>query len=163
MKDTDIHPAFTGIRTISTSLWQAHRKYCNALRRGACIGGLLIVMLLITGCQIAQSAFSTKVGNAGAAFAAASNTLKYLHEGKLTSLYARSTFVNYRSELSGLDQQLPLQQGAPGKNEMTQLLNLYRSARQVVNRPCLDSSCDWQAQVTTLDQASNAFLKAADQ
>lgn len=163
MKDTSICLAFTDIRTISTNVWQTQRKHYNALRRGACISCLILVMLLISGCQIAQSAFSTTAGNAGAAFAAASTTLKYLHEGKLTSLYARSTFVNYQSELSGLDQQLPSQQGAPGKGETQQLLHLYQSAMQAVNRPCLDRSCNWHAQVSTLDRASNAFLKAAAQ
>ncbi len=160
MKDIYRSPAFTsGI----TRLQQAYRRHQGALKRSACISCFILMMLLITGCQIAQSAFSTAAGNAGAAFAAASTTLKYLHEGKLTSLYARSTFVNYRSELSGLDQQLPSQRGAPGKGEIEQLLNLYQSAMQIVNRPCLDRSCNWHAQVTMLDQASNAFLKAADQ
>ena len=74
--------------------------------------------------------------------------------------YASSSFVNYQSELSGLDQTLPAQQGAPDRRTVEHLLNLYKSAMQAVNVPCLDESCDWHAQVAALERASEAFLKA---
>src|SRR2546423_13015448 len=80
--------------------------------RKRCAGPLLLVLLTVTGCQLTQSAFSRTVGNAGAVFSAASTTLSYAHEGKITSAYAQASFVNYQSELDGLDQQLPSQQGA---------------------------------------------------
>jgi len=77
--------------------------------RKRCAGPLLLVLLTVTGCQLTQSAFSRTVGNAGAVFSAASTTLSYAHEGKITSAYAQASFVNYQSELDGLDQQLPSQ------------------------------------------------------
>jgi len=129
------------------------------------LGPLLLVGLLLatTGCQFTQSAFVRTVGNAGAGFAAASTTLSYVHEGKITAAYARSSFMNYQSNLDGIDQQLPSQSGAPDANTVRQLLDLYRPAMRVVDQPCLDASCDWRAQVKTLEQASKAFLKAGGQ
>lgn len=124
---------------------------------------LLLVLLMTTGCQLTQSTFSRTVGNAGAAFSAASTTLAYAHEGKITSAYAQSSFVNYQSELNGLDQQLPSQQGAPDKRTIQHLLDLYRSAIQAINQPCLQASCHWQAQVAALNRASQAFLMAGGQ
>ena len=108
---------------------------------------MLLVLLTVTGCQLTQSAFSRTVGNAGAVFSAASTTLSYAHEGKITSAYAQASFVNYQSELDGLDQQLPSQ-------------HLYRPAMQAVIQPCLEESCHWQAQVAALNRASQAFLMA---
>lgn len=99
-------------------------------------------------------------GNAGSAFAAASVTLRYAHEGKITSAYAASSFVNYRSQLDGLDQQLSSQSGAPNQQTRHHLLTLYKLAMQVVNHPCLDTTCHWHTQVMTLDRASQAFLEA---
>jgi len=105
--------------------------------RKCCAGFLLLVLLMTTGCQLTQSAFSRTVGNAGAAFSAASTTLTYAHDGKITSAYAQSSFENYQSELNGLDQQLLSQQGAPDKRTVQHLLDLYRPAMQAINQPCL--------------------------
>src|SRR5438876_6164996 len=78
------------------------------------IGLLLLVLVeMTTGCQLSQPAFTRTAGNAGSAFAAAATTLSYAHEGKITYAYASSSFVNYQSELDGLDQTLPSLQGAP--------------------------------------------------
>lgn len=110
-----------------------------------------------------QSAFTRAANNAGAAFAAASTTLTYAHTGKLQTAYAQSSFENYQSELSGLDQQLPSQSGAPDKRVIQQLLVLYKLAMQAINQPCLEVSCNWQGQVKALNAASQAFLKAGDQ
>ena len=128
--------------------------------RNATLGLLLLVLLVLSGCQFAQSGFAKTAGNAGGAFAAASTTLSYAHEGKLTFAYARSSFVNYQDELGGLDQELATQPGAPDQRTMQQLLTLYRSAMQVIDQPCLDTGCDWRAQVLLLNKASGAFLKA---
>src|SRR2546421_9046003 len=126
--------------------------------RKRCAGPLLLVLLTVTGCQLTQSAFSRTVGNAGAAFSAASTTLTYAHEGKITSAYAQSSFVNSRSELDGLDQQLPSQQGAPDKRTVQHLLDLYRPAMQAVIQPCLEESCHWQGQAAGLDPSRRGFL-----
>lgn len=121
---------------------------------------LLVMLLLVSGCQVTQSAFTRTAGDAGAAFSAASTTLTYAHEGKITETYAWSSFINYQSELRGLDQTLPSQQGTPGKHTIEHLLALYKSAIQVVNNPCLEEACDWHTQVMILDRASKAFLEA---
>jgi hypothetical protein len=121
---------------------------------------LLVLLLTVTACQLTQSAFARTAGDAGAAFAAASTTLSYAHEGKITNAYASSSFMNFQSELSGLDQTLSSQQGAPDSHTVQHLLSLYKSAMQVVNNPCLSESCNWHAQVTALDRASRAFLEA---
>jgi len=122
-----------------------------------------VLLFVLTGCQLAQSAFAKTVGNAGSAFAAASTTLTYAHTGKLTTAYTKASFESYRSELSGIDQQLSSQQGSPNTQTTQHLLNLYKTAMQAINQPCLDATCDWHTQVSALNQASRAFLKAGGQ
>ncbi len=123
---------------------------------------LLLVLLVATaGCQLTQPAFTRAAGNAGAAFAAASTTLAYTHEGKISQAYAASSFVNYASELDGLDQTLPSQSGAPGVGTLQRLLKLYKPAIEVIHSPCLVASCDWRVQVAALNSASKAFLEVA--
>jgi L-aminopeptidase/D-esterase-like protein len=121
---------------------------------------LLILLLIVTGCQFTQAAFPRMASNAGSAFAAAVTTLAYAHEGKLTYAYAAASFVNYQSELDGLDQALPSQNGAPDKGTVQHLLNLYKEAIKAVDSPCLNNSCNWQTQVNALNRASKAFLEA---
>lgn len=134
------------------------------MRRTHCVALSLFFLLFIqTGCRLAQSAFTKTTSNAGAAFAAASTTLTYAHTGKLTVAYTKASFESYQSELSGLDQQLPSQQGSPDTRTVQHLLALYKPAMQAVNQPCLEPTCNWHDQVTALNQASNAFLKAGGQ
>ncbi len=124
---------------------------------------LLLPALLITltSCQFTQSAFARTTSSAGAAFAAASTTLSYAHQGKITYAYAASSFVNYRSELDGLDQQQLLsQQGVPNMRAVQHLIDLYKPAIEVVDAPCLSESCDWHTQIVVLNKASEAFLQA---
>jgi hypothetical protein len=123
---------------------------------------ILLALALIAGagCALAQSAFARTAGNAGAAFAAAAVTLRFAHEGKLTAAYARASFVNYRAELDGLDARLPTQDGAPDARTLRRLLDLARPALRVVDAPCLDTRCAWQAQVAAMRRASAALLKA---
>ena len=120
----------------------------------------LPLLLLLTSCQLTQSGFAKTANNAGSAFAAAAITLTYAHTGKLLSAYAQASFENYQSELSGVDQSLPSQNGIPDKQTLQHLLTLYKSAMQAVDQPCLEASCDWQAQVKALRAASDAFLQA---
>ncbi len=123
---------------------------------------VLVLMALLAGCQFTQSPFALTVSNAGSEFAAASTTLTYAHSGKITTQYAQASFVNYRSQLDGLDQQLPSQQGAPGKSTVDHLLALYKVAIPAVDKPCLDASCNWQAEVAALNRTSQAFLEAGN-
>jgi hypothetical protein len=121
---------------------------------------LPILFLTFTSCQFTPSAFAKTTGDAGAAFAAASTTLSYAHQGKITYAYAVSSFVNYQSELAGLDQQLPSQQGAPDMRTVQHLVDLYKPAIRVVDSPCLNASCDWRTQIAILNKTSQAFLQA---
>src|SRR4030088_3586002 len=121
---------------------------------------LLVLLMMATGCQLTQPAFTRTAGNAGSGFAAAETTLSYAHEGKITYAYASSSFVNYQSELDGLDQSLPSLQGAPDRHTVRHLLDLYKLAIQAVDAPCLNESCNWRAQVVALNRASKAFLEA---
>ena len=124
---------------------------------------LCVLLFVLTGCQIAQSAFTKTAGNAGSAFAAASTTLTYAHTGKLTTAYTKASFESYQSELSGIDQQLSTQQGSPDTHTVQHLLDLYKTAMQAINQPCLEATCNWHEQVPALNQASGAFLKAGGQ
>ena len=120
-----------------------------------------LALSLLAGCAYTQSEFARTASNVGSAFAAASYTLALLHHDHLTAAYARSSFVNFQSELQGVDQQLPSQQGAPASQTIQRLLALYQPAMQAVNAPCLDPTCDWGSQIAQLDRASRAFLEAA--
>ena len=132
------------------------------MRRSHCIDFLLLILLLlVTGCQFTQAAFPRMASNAGSAFAAAATTLAYAHEGKVTYAYAAASFVNYQSELDGLDQTLPFQNGTPDKRTIQHLLNLYKVAIKAVDSPCLSNSCDWRIQVDALNRTSQAFLEVA--
>ncbi len=134
------------------------------MRRTHCLAlSLCILLFALTGCQFSQSAFTKTASNAGSAFAAASTTLTYAHTGKLTMAYTKASFESYQSELSGIDQQLPSQHGTPDTRTVQHLLALYKTAMQAVNQPCLETTCNWHAQVAALNQASSAFLKAGGQ
>jgi L-aminopeptidase/D-esterase-like protein len=131
------------------------------MRRIYCIDFLLpILLLIVTGCQFTQAAFPRMASNAGSAFAAAATALAYAHEGKVTYAYAAASFVNYQSELDGLDQALPSQSGAPDKRTVQHLIDLYKVAIKAVDSPCLSNSCDWRTQVDALNRTSKAFLEA---
>lgn len=123
---------------------------------------LVLTVLLCSGCQFVQSAFANTTDNAGAAFAAASTTLTYAHSGKITGAYAASSFINFQSELDGLDQKLPSTPGAPSGRVVQRLLGFYKTAIRAVDAPCLNASCDWRGQVAALDRASKAFLEASN-
>ena len=124
--------------------------------------GFIALLLLTTGCQLTPPSFSITAGNVGSAFAASETTLLYAHEGKITYAYAASSFVNFQSELNGADQTLASSQGTPDASTMHQLLILYQRAMRVVNAPCLNDICNWHAQLTVLDRASKAFIKAGN-
>jgi hypothetical protein len=129
-----------------------------SIKRYVCGVCLLLVVLVVSGCSFTQPGFARTADNAGGAFSAAATTLTYFHQGKLSRAYAISSFVNYESELSGLDQQLPSQQGAPAQSTVQRLIALYRPAMRAVEQPCLDASCDWRGQVAALERASRAFV-----
>jgi hypothetical protein len=129
--------------------------------RQTLITGIMLLMLssLLTACTFTQDAFSRTVNNAGSAFAAADTTLTYAHEGKITYSYADSSFMNYQSELSGTDKALAAQ-GAGNTHTLHRLLAMYSSAIQVIDNPCLSSTCNWRQQIEILDRVSQALLKA---
>jgi len=66
-------------------------------KSGTCIG-LLLLLSILAGCTVTESAFARTTGNAGSAFAAAMTTLAYEHEGKLTYAFATSSFADFQSE-----------------------------------------------------------------
>ena len=123
---------------------------------------LLALCLVFAGCAATQSDFARQASSAGGEFAAAALTLAGAHQGRLTFAYARGSFVNYQSQLNGLDAQAPGLQGAPNHATVRQLLDLYAPAMRAVEQPCLDTACDWRAQVNALNRASAAFLRAAE-
>lgn len=122
---------------------------------------VLFLAFVLSGCQVAKSAFADVADNVGANFAAAATTLQYLHEGKLTRQYARATFFNYASLTSGADATMEHAAGAPDLATLDRLLRLYQPAAQALTNPCLDNSCNWRGQISALEKASGAFRQAA--
>ncbi len=131
-------------------------------KNSAVCAGCIVLLLMLTACQIKQPSFSITAGNIGSAFAASETTLQYAHEGKITYAYAASSFVNFQSELNGADKTLAASQGAPAAGTMRQLLSLYQTAMRAVNTPCLNETCNWHTQVSALNRASEAFVKAGN-
>lgn len=132
----------------------------NGCRLAMVLPALALAVLMLAGCQLTRSPFVRTTSNAGAAFAAAEETLRAVHAGRITVAYAASIFVNYRAELAGLDTQLPAQQGATDASQVKHLLTMYATAMAAVEHPCLSGACDWKGQVAALDAARTAFLKA---
>lgn len=94
--------------------WQFMEKGGHSMGpnvRTSCLLG--VVLALATACQLTQPAFARMAGDAGAAFAAASTTFQYTHEGKISEAYAAASFVIFQSELSGLDSTLPCSKAFP--------------------------------------------------
>ncbi|HZS75940.1 MAG TPA: hypothetical protein VFA41_04950 [Ktedonobacteraceae bacterium] len=129
--------------------------------RALSVSFLLCLLLIASGCQFTQSAFAKTAGNVGATFSVAATTIQYVHQGKLSVAYAHSSFENYQRQLQGADSQMPNEAGVPDKQTLTHLLDLYRTAMQAINNPCLNSTCDWRSQVAQLSQASKAFVEAS--
>ena len=123
--------------------------------------GLLLLLTILAGCTVAESAFARTTSNTGSAFAAAMTMLAYEHEGKITYAYAASSFADFQSELAGTDQTL-LAQGGANARTVRQLLALYTPAMQVIDAPCLSNACDWHAQDALLQRASHVFLEAGN-
>ena len=129
-------------------------RYCLA-------GAYLLLSIATSGCSLTQSPFARMTDSAGGTFSAAATTLTYFHQGKLSHAYTVSSFAGYESQVDGLDQQLPRQQGASDQATIRRLLAFYKPAMLVVQQPCLDSSCDWRGQVVTLERASRAFVEVS--
>lgn len=125
------------------------------------IGIVMLLLFALSGCSATQSAFDKTAGNAASELAAAATTLEYLHQGKLTVAYARSSFVNFANNVRGVGSQLAGLQGAPPPATVRRLAALYRQAELAVRRPCLEGSCNWRVQVTALNHASAALIKAS--
>ena len=127
-------------------------------KSGACIVFLLLICV-VTACNVTESPFARMAGNIGSAFAAAATTLTYDHEGKISDRYAASSFMEFQNELSGAAQELAAS-GNVDKHTLQQLLPLYTPAMRIVDAPCLSNSCGWREQIVVLNRASAAFLKA---
>lgn len=121
---------------------------------------LCALALLVTGCDVVPTGFRTDATTSGEAFAAAALTLQDEHTGKLTSAYAAASFVSYQSELNGLARKLPGDPNRPPSSQVRAFLAVMTPALQAVAQPCLAATCDWQAQVRSMQRASAVLLRA---
>lgn len=137
-------------------------QLCARSTSCALVCGFLVMGLVLSGCSATQSDFTRQTASAAGEFGAAALTLSGAHGGRLTFAYARGSFVSYRTQLEGLDAQLPSLQGGPDRATTRQLLDLYEPAMRAVEQPCLENGCDWRAQVGALNRASAAFLRASE-
>jgi hypothetical protein len=122
----------------------------------------IAALIVLSGCEVVKTQFQNTAAGVGGELAAAATTLEYVHDGRLNPGYAVSAFASYREALANTEKQLPTVPGAPEKARVEELLKLYRAAYRAVGQPCLDNSCDWQAQVDALKTASEALVKAGD-
>jgi hypothetical protein len=129
--------------------------------RNRCYSALaILVALAASGCGVGKSDFQRQSGDAGAELAAAAHTLRAVHEGQLDVRYARASFVNYRESLSGVEANLSSPQTGPETANRNNLIQLYRRAQPALQEPCLESDCNWRAQLDALDAASAALIEA---
>ncbi|MDQ3880627.1 MAG: hypothetical protein M3295_06115 [Chloroflexota bacterium] len=133
----------------------------SSLRRGVLTVAAVLVVATAAGCGMTQSSFARTAGEVGSEFAAARETLRLQHDGRLSAAYATSAFTSYEAQLTGKDHGLAGLDGAPERGTVDRLVRLYRSAMEAVGAPCLDDSCDWRGQAHALADASAAFLEAA--
>jgi hypothetical protein len=120
---------------------------------------VLAPFLLVAACG--ESAFERKAGSAAAEMAAASSTLKAVHQGRMPARYAKASFANFDEQLSGVSDELAMAPGAPKPDRLKALLELTKKAEQAVGRPCLDQRCDWVSQSRDLDSAAAALRDAS--
>lgn len=131
------------------------------LKRSVLLGCCLPLLFLLAGCQFNRTAFSRTVQSISATFAAARITLLYLHEGKVTRIYANTDFAGYAQHLQDVPRQLSPAPGGPTRSQIAQLLNIYWAAMPAIEHPCFRASCDWHEQIVTLKKAGDAFLEAS--
>lgn len=121
----------------------------------------LLLVVLVTGCDYAQTPFVRSAGEIGSTLAASALTIEYAHTGKMPEQYASASLLIYREKLASSAPSLGSLGGAPGQPSLDRLMALLEQARTAVAHPCLGSDCDWQAQVATIRQASGAFVQAS--
>ena len=121
---------------------------------------LLATLALVNGCQSARSPFQRAAGDAAAALAGAATTLRYAHEGRIGTGYARANLASYDRQLDAVERKLAPAAGTLDDTAAQPPLELFRSAPPAVAHPCLDEACDWRGQVEALQRASAALREA---
>lgn len=140
-------------------------------RRLRCDGGVAIrpflatalVSCLLSGCvATTQTPFERTATGAAGTLAAAAQTLRLHQQGRLTTAYARSSFVSFGESLAGVGDELPTLDGAPPRDAAVRLATQLRSVEPILRSACLASSgCDESAQARQLESVRDSLLEAS--
>lgn len=128
---------------------------------------VVLACLLLAGCDaasgITETQFARTASDAASIFAAAARTIEETRTERLTTAYAKGSFVNYAESVEGVAESLASDEGGPSSNEREKLIEQVHGALAAVDGPCLEGDCDWRAQVETLKAASEALVEASEQ
>ena len=125
---------------------------------------LIAALLTLSGCVpsgFAQTPFQREAGDAASSFSAAAMTLEQLHTGQLDHGYARGSIVVYQQAVRDVETTLASADGAPDSSTLDPVLTKVTEAHQVLDHPCLEGQCDWQAQVRALEAARDALVEVS--
>jgi hypothetical protein len=130
------------------------------------IRAVLLAAVLTAGCSSAmpmtQTPYARVASEAASTFAAAAQTIEFVHAGRLTIEYGQAAAINYHEQVSEVLDQLAQLPGAPNGATVGQLAQLVAAAVADLQAPCLVDGCDWQTQVARLSEARDALLAAAE-
>jgi hypothetical protein len=128
---------------------------------------LCLTVVLVTACTsgpITQSAFVRTVTEGASLLTAASATLRRVRGDPptLTVEYGKGSFINYHELVLPIPESLPQLDGAPDQATVDQLVAMLNASLSALATPCLVGECDWETQIRTFDEASDALLAAAE-
>lgn len=133
---------------------------------GARASVLVALVLALAACSApsgwTQTPFAREASDAGSTLSAAAELLEAAHTGRLTNRYVRGAFVNLSEQVEGVDSKLPTLEGRPDDATVASLAAGVRAAQPVLASPCVDTGCDWHAQVDTLRSTADKLSKAAE-
>lgn len=128
---------------------------------------VVLACLLLAGCDavsgITESQFARTASDTASVFAAAARTIEEARTARLTTAYAKGSFVNYAESVEGVEDSLASDEGGPSPARRAILIEQVTAALEAVDEPCLEGDCDWAGQVEVLKAASEALVEASEQ
>lgn len=128
------------------------------------LGVVAALCLLTGGCAssqgITQTGFERQAGDGASIFAAAAETLRFVHSepASFTVEYGAGSMINYEDQVATLPDDLTSVDGTPDSATLDELVAAVEPAILAIQDPCLQPNCDYQAQIAALDAARDALL-----
>jgi hypothetical protein len=111
---------------------------------------------------VTETPFVQAASEAASLLSAGAETLRFVHSQRFTVEYGRAATINYHELVASLPEELPHLEGAPDQATVDRLMTMLEGAVADLANPCLLQGCDWESQVSRLDQAKQALLDATE-